>query len=88
MTGAAAKVDFPGAGWLAAHHYLGWVLLTIGTVLWTYGYFAAGTPSFVAWADLLPAWAADTLPNLEAELGTIIVTLACIPFYWDMLRSR
>ena len=65
----------------------GWVLLILGTALWTCGYFATGTQSLVAWTRLLPQWAADTLPNLEAEIGMVLLIAGTIPIYWDMWRS-
>ena len=65
----------------------GWVATGLGTALWVYGYFATGTPALIAWASFLPDWAADWLPNLEAEIGMALLIVGSIPAYWDMWRS-
>jgi hypothetical protein len=59
----------------------------LGMILWGYGYFATGTPSFIAWGEHLPAWTVEWLPNLECEIGLVLVVLGSIPLYWDMLRA-
>jgi hypothetical protein len=66
----------------------GWVATAVGMILWGYGYLSAGTPPLVTWSTYLPAWAADWLPNLEAEIGMVLLVLGSIPGYWDMWRSR
>ena len=66
----------------------GWVASVLGIVLWTYGYFVSGTHPLVAWGDHLPTWASEWLPNLESELGMILVVIGSLPIYWDMWRSR
>lgn len=64
-----------------------WASVALGTALWTYGYFASGSPSLVAWGSILPKWAADTLPNLEAEVGILLVLVASIPLCREMWRD-
>ncbi len=66
----------------------GWVSTALGMILWGYGYFATGTPPLIAWSNYLPGWAADWLPNLEAEIGMALLIVGSIPSYWDMWRSR
>jgi hypothetical protein len=66
----------------------GWIATVLGMILWGYGYFATGTPPLVTWSTYLPTWAADWLPNLEAEIGMVLLILGSIPAYWDMWRSR
>ncbi len=66
----------------------GWVVTALGMILWVYGYFATGTPSLIAWGDYLPGWAAEWLPNLEAEIGMALLIIGSIPAYWEMWRSR
>ncbi len=66
----------------------GWVATALGMILWGYGYFATGTPPLIAWSNYLPGWAADWLPNLEAEIGMALLIVGSIPSYWDMWRSR
>ena len=70
------------------HVIAGWAASLFGIVLWAYGYFVTGTSPLVAWSDVLPSWAAEWLPNLEAEIGLILVIAGSIPLYWDMWRSR
>ncbi len=66
----------------------GWVVTALGLAVWGYGYFVTGTPPLVTWSTYLPSWAADWLPNLEAEIGMVLLILGSIPAYWDMWRSR
>ena len=42
----------------------------------------------IPWGNFLPPWAAEWLPNLEAEIGLVLVIAGCVPLYWDMWRSR
>ena len=70
------------------HVIAGWAASILGMALWTYGYFVTGTPSLIAWGDVLPAWAAEWLPNLEAEIGLMLLIAGSVPLYWDMWRSR
>ncbi len=65
----------------------GWVGLSIGTVLSTYGYFATGMSRFINWPVFLPEWVAETLPNAEAELGMLLVLVGCIPVYLEQWRG-
>jgi hypothetical protein len=65
----------------------GWVVTALGTILWGYGYFTTGTPSLFNWSTYLPRWAADWLPNLEAEIGMVLLILGSVPLYWDTWRS-
>jgi hypothetical protein len=66
----------------------GWVATILGIVLWTYGYFVAGTPALVPWTSFLPSWASEWLPNLESEIAMVLVIMGSVPLYWDMLRSQ
>jgi hypothetical protein len=67
---------------------LGWAASIVGLTLWTYGYFAGSAPSLVPWAHLVPEWVSDWLPNLEAEIGMLLLIFGSVPLYWDMWRSR
>ena len=67
---------------------LGWAASIVGLALWTYGYFAGSAPSLVPWARLVPEWVSDWLPNLEAEIGMLLLIFGSVPLYWDMWRSR
>jgi hypothetical protein len=59
----------------------GWIVELAGIILWTYGYFVIDTPSF-DWATHAPWWIADFLPNLESEIGMVLVLVGMVPIYW------
>jgi hypothetical protein len=61
---------------------IGWVLFSVGTALWGYGYFALGNPSLIDWDALTPWWIADFLPNIQSEIGMGLVCVGMIPMYW------
>jgi hypothetical protein len=65
----------------------GWIATALGMILWGYGYFTTGTLPLVTWSTYLPGWAADWLPNLEAEIGMVLLILGSVPLYWDTWRS-
>jgi hypothetical protein len=67
---------------------LGWAASMVGLAFWTYGYFAGSAPSVVPWARLAPEWVSDWLPNLEAEIGMLLLIFGSVPLYWDIWRSR
>jgi len=60
----------------------GWVLLLLGTVLWIYGYFVTGHPSWIDWHAHTPWWIADYMTNLESEIGMIVVCIGSVLTYW------
>lgn len=60
----------------------GWAIMTGGFVVWGYGYFVSGHPPLVDWPGLAPHWIAEFLPNIEAEIGLVVMILAMIPAYW------
>jgi hypothetical protein len=66
----------------------GWVVTTLGVVLWVYGYYVTGVPPLVDWQANTPAWIAEFLPNLEAEIGFALMLAGSIPVYWVMYRQR
>jgi hypothetical protein len=47
--------------------------------LWTYAYFVTGTPWLIPWGKFLARWAAEWLPNLEAETGLLLVITGSVP---------
>jgi hypothetical protein len=60
----------------------GWALMTLGLMLWAYGYFVGGQPPLVDWSAIAPTWISDYLPNLEAEIGLVVMIVAMVPTYW------
>ena len=65
----------------------GWALMTIGFALWIYGYFVTGHASLIDWRAMAPDWISEFLPNIEAELGIVIMLIACFPTYWPHRRE-
>ncbi len=61
---------------------VGWILLIIGTILWLYGYFVTGHSPLIDWQAHTPWWIADYLPNIEFEIGMVLVWLSMVPMYW------
>jgi len=66
----------------------GWVVTSLGLVLWLYAYFATGTPPIFDWQANTPAWISGFLPNLEAEMGFALMIAGSIPLYWVMYRQH
>jgi hypothetical protein len=65
---------------------VGYVVLLVGTAIWLYGYFVPGNPSLIDWRAHTPWWIADFLPNIESEIGMVLMLLSMVPTYWP--RSR
>jgi len=64
----------------------GWVILVVGAILWVFGYFTAGHPSFVDWQAHAPWWIADYLPNVESEIGMMLICGSMVLIYWPSAR--
>jgi len=67
---------------------IGWIIEIAGTALWCYGYFATGHAPLVDWRAHTPWWIADFLPNIESEIGMVLVFLAMLPLYWPTDSSE
>jgi hypothetical protein len=67
---------------------VGWILSSVGTILWLYGYFSTGNPSLFDWHAYTPWWIADYLPNIESEMGMALVCVGMVPLYWPTRRSQ
>jgi hypothetical protein len=61
---------------------LGWIIMLAGTALWIYGYLATGTPPLFDWQTHTPWWISEFLPNMESEIGMVLVCAGMIPIYW------
>ena len=64
-----------------------WAAMIVGTALWGYGLFVTGTPSLIDWKSNAPWWIADYLPNMESELGLVLVCLGSLAPYWPRQRQ-
>lgn len=60
---------------------IGWILQSLGAILWTYGYFVTGHPSVIDWHAHFPWWIADFLTNIESEIGMVLVFVGAIVNY-------
>jgi hypothetical protein len=65
---------------------VGYIVLPLGMAIWLYGYFAPGNPSLIDWRAHSPWWIADFLPNIESEIGMVLMLISAVPSYWP--RSR
>jgi len=65
---------------------VGWVIELVGTVIWIYGYLTTGHPSIINWHANTPWWIADYLPNMESEIGMVLVFVGLVPIYWPPRR--
>ena len=66
---------------------IGWIVELAGTALWIYADFAGGHRPIVDWPDFAPWWIAEFLPNLESEIGMVLVFAGMIPLYWPARRA-
>ena len=65
---------------------IGWFIELVGTALWIYGYLVPGNPALVDWHAYTPWWIADYLPNIESEVGMVLVFAGMVPIYWPSRR--
>ena len=67
---------------------VGWCMMLAGTVLWLYGYFATGNPPLFDWAKHTPWWIADFLPNIQSEIGMVLVYASMVLIYWPARSDK
>jgi hypothetical protein len=65
---------------------IGWIIELAGAALWIYGYFVTGHPPLIDWRAIAPWWIAEWLPNIESEIGMVLVFVAMVPMYWPPRR--
>jgi hypothetical protein len=66
----------------------GWIVTSLGLILWLYGYFVVGFPPLYDWQSNAPAWIAEFLPNLEAEVGFLLMIAGSVPVCWVMYKQQ
>ena len=66
---------------------IGYITSLAGMALWLYGYFTTGTPSLIDWRTYTPWWVADFLPNVESEIGMVLVCVGTVLTYWPPRRD-
>ena len=64
-----------------------WAAMIVGMALWGYGLFVTGTAPLIDWKSNAPWWIADYLPNMESELGLVLVCLGSLAPYWPRQRQ-
>ena len=65
----------------------GWSIYFAGLAIWLYGYFTTGHPSFINWHAYTPRWIADFIPNMESEIGMVLMFASMVPMYWPLGRD-
>ena len=60
----------------------GWIICLAGTAVYLYGYFSTGHPSFIDWQARTPQWIAAFLPNIESEIGMVVMVASYVLIYW------
>jgi len=66
---------------------IGWIAELTGTALWIYADFVTGHKSVVEWHAFAPWWIADFLPNIESEIGMVLVFAGMVPLYWPARQA-
>src|SRR5436190_1522611 len=67
---------------------LGWAIYAIGFAIWLFGYLSAGHAPLFDWNAITPWWISSFLPNLEADLGMVLMFASMIPIYGGAVRKR
>jgi hypothetical protein len=60
----------------------GWALSLVGIAIWLYGYLSSGHAALLDWPAYSPWWIADFLPNVESEVGMILMLAGAGASYW------
>jgi hypothetical protein len=61
---------------------VGWIASFLGTAAWVYGFYSVGHPGAIDWKSFAPDWIASYLPNMEAEVGMLMVIVGTVAIYW------
>jgi hypothetical protein len=67
---------------------IGWAIYAAGFVVWLFGYLSTGHASAFDWDLATPWWISSFVPNLEAELGLVLMFASMVPIYWRAERKR
>jgi hypothetical protein len=66
---------------------IGWAIYAAGFVIWLFGYVTAGHASVFDWRADTPWRISSFVPNVEAELGLVLMFASMVPIYWLAGRS-
>lgn len=64
----------------------GWIISVGGLALWLYGYFSTGHAPVLDWHAYTPWWIADYLPNINSEIGMVLMFGGTALTYWPPQR--
>ena len=78
----------PVLGRIANAKSLGWAIYAIGFAIWLFGYLSAGHAPLFDWNAVTPWWISSFVPNLEAELGIVLMFASMIPIYGRAIRGN
>ena len=67
---------------------IGWAFYAAGFAIWLLGYLSGGHAAAFDWDAAAPSWISSFVPNLEAEVGFVIMFASMIPIYWRAGRKR
>ena len=69
----------PVWGRIANAKSLGYGIYAIGFAIWLFGYLSVGHAPLFDWNAVTPWWISSFVPNLEAELGMVLMFGSAIP---------
>jgi hypothetical protein len=67
---------------------ISWAIYAAGFVIWLFGYMSAGHAPVFDWRADMPWWISRFVPNVEAELGLVLMFASMVPIYWLAGRKR
>ena len=84
----ATAAEKPVWGRIANAKSLGYGIYAIGFAIWLFGYLSVGHAPLFDWNAVTPWWISSFVPNLEAELGIVLMFASMIPIYGGAVRKR
>jgi hypothetical protein len=78
----------PVWGRIANAKSLGYGIYAIGFAIWLFGYLSVGHAPLFDWNAVTPWWISSFVPNIEAELGMVLMFASMIPIYGGAVRKR
>jgi hypothetical protein len=78
----------PVLGRIATAKSLGYAIYAVGFAIWLFGYLSAGHPPVFDWRGATPWWISSFVPNLEPELGMVLMFASMTPLYGGAVRKR
>ena len=75
----------PMRGRIANAKSFDWAIYAAGIAIWLFGYLSAGHAPLFDWNAVTTWWISRFVPNLQAELGMVLMFASMIP---TLLRAR